>query len=63
MYDLEIAQPLEDTQILQIYCIYKDAIDLTSRWKGCLRQFFFQNEIQRMLYKLVLITYMTTLST
>ena len=36
MYGLGIAQPLGPklgTQILQIYWIYKDAIDLTSRWK------------------------------
>ena len=39
------------TQILQIYWIYKDAIDLT------FRQTFFQNELQRVLYKLVLVTY------
>ena len=43
------------THILQIYWIYKDAIDLTSRWKVCFRTFF-QNEVQRVLYKLVLVT-------
>ena len=32
MYGLGIAQP-QGTQILQIYWIYKDAIDLPSRWK------------------------------
>ena len=37
--------------------IYKDAIDLTSRWKVRFRQTFFQNEVQRVLYKLVLVTY------
>ena len=37
--------------------IYKDAIDLTSRWKVCFRHFFFQNEVQQVLYKLVLVTY------
>ena len=58
MYGLGIAQPLRNyTQILQIYWIYKDAIDLTSRWKVRFRQTFFQNEAQRMLYKLVLVTY------
>ena len=41
MHGLEIAQPLEGTQILQIYQIYKDAIDLTSRWKDRFRQTFF----------------------
>ena len=51
MYGLGIAQ------ILQIYWIYKDAIDLTSRWEVRFRQTFFQNEVQRVLYKLVLVTY------
>ena len=57
MHGLGIAQPLRGTQILQIYQIYKDAIDLTSRWKVRLRQTFFQNEVQRVLYKLVLVIY------
>ena len=39
MYSLGIAQPLS-TQILQIYRICKDAIDLTSRWKVRFRQKF-----------------------
>ena len=34
-----------------------DAIDLSSRWKVRFRQFFFQNEVQRVLYKLALVTY------
>ena len=55
MYGLGIAQP-EGTQILQIYWIYKDTIDLTSRWKVLFRQIFFQNEVKRVLYKLVLVT-------
>ena len=37
MYGLGIAKP----QILQIYWIYKDAIDLTYRWKVRFRQTFF----------------------
>ena len=41
MYGLGIAHPL-GTQILQIYWIYKDAIDLTSRRKVHLRQTFFK---------------------
>ena len=43
MHGLGIAQlnPLKGTQILQIYRIYKDAIDLTSRWKVRFRQTFF----------------------
>ena len=58
MFSLEIAQPLRyRTQILQIYWIYKDAIDLTSKWKVRFRQTFFQKEEQRVLYKLVLVTY------
>ena len=44
------------THILQIYWIYKDANDLTSRWKVRFRHTFFQNEVQRVLYKLVLVT-------
>ena len=38
---------------------YNDAIDLTSRWKVryVLDKLFFQNEVQRVLYKLVLVTY------
>ena len=46
----------QGTQILQIYWIYKDAIDLTSRWKVRFRQTFFLNEAQKVLYKPVLIS-------
>ena len=42
MYGLGIAQPLRVAKILQIYRIYKDAIDLTSRW-SVLDKLFFQN--------------------
>ena len=45
------------TQILQIYWIYKDVIDLTSRWNVLFRQTFFQIDLQRVLYKLALVTY------
>ena len=34
-------KPKEGTHILQIYWIYKDAINLTSRWKVRFRQTFF----------------------
>ena len=44
---------------LEVSSIYKDAIELTSRWKVCFRQTFFLNEAQgRVLYKLVLVTYL-----
>ena len=46
------------THILQIHWIYKDAIDLTSDGRSVLDTFFFQNEVQRVLYKLVLVTYL-----
>ena len=46
MYGLGIDQPLRYstyvTQILQIYWIYKDAIDLSSRWKVRFRHTFFK---------------------
>ena len=37
------ARMTKGTQILQIYQIYKDAINLTSRWKVRFRQTFFSN--------------------
>ena len=59
-YGLGTAQPLirypdsSDLLDLQRY----NAIDLTSRWKvRCRQTFFYQNEVQRVLYKLVLVTY------
>ena len=52
MYGLVIAST--GTHILQIYWIYKDAIiDLTFRRKVRLK---LQNEVQKVLYKLVLAT-------
>ena len=51
----ELLNP-QGTHILQIYWIYKDAIALTSRWK-VLDKLFFQNEVQKVLYKLMLVTY------
>ena len=48
--------PKLSTHILQIYWIYKDAIDLTYRWKVRFRRILFQNKVQRVLYKLVLVT-------
>ena len=49
MYGLGFDQT-QSTHILQIYWIYKDAIDLTSRWKFSFRQFLSQNEVQGVLY-------------
>ena len=53
----ELLNPEGTLNILQIYWIYKDAIDLTSRWKVRFKQTFYQNKVQRVLYKLVLVTY------
>ena len=60
MYGVEIAQPLRyPGKILQIYWIHKDAIALTSRWKvtSVLKKHFFKNEVQRVIFELVLFTY------
>ena len=57
MYRLEIAQPLRYPDSADFLDLHLDAIDLTSRsWKVRFRQTFFQNEVQRVLYKLVLVT-------
>ena len=44
------------THILQIYWVNKDEIDLNSRWNVRFRQTFFQNEVRKVLYGLVLVT-------
>ena len=52
---MELEAPgLHETNF-NIQC-YKDAIDLTYRWKVRFRQTFFQNEAQKVLYKPVLIS-------
>ena len=40
LFDLQLGNSLSSTRILQIFWIYKDAIDLTSRWKVRFKQIF-----------------------
>ena len=57
MFSLGIAQLLRYSYSADLLDL-QNAIDLTSRWKVRFRKtFFFQNEVQRVLYKLVLGTY------
>ena len=51
MFGLGIFQPL----IILYSADLLDAIDLTSRWKVCFRQFFL-NEARKVFYKLVSVT-------
>ena len=49
VYHVRFGNCLTPLKVPRFWVPYKDAIDLTSRWKVRFRQTFFQNGVQRVL--------------